>query len=110
MVPPVAGQGLNSGVRDATNLAWKNDEVRRGRADRRRALLRDVTVRALPRTGPGRRRLSEMRFRLIARHRAGLVVGDHARPWPTPVGGWRPRWVLPSSGSSSSNLTAASRR
>ncbi|MGA5069229.1 bifunctional 3-(3-hydroxy-phenyl)propionate/3-hydroxycinnamic acid hydroxylase [Streptomyces exfoliatus] len=111
MMPPFAGQGLNSGVRDAANLAWKIDEVWHGRADqrlldtyeaerrphatamvrfserlgdvvmttdRRRALLRDVTVRTLQRTAPGRRYLSEMRFRPIARHRAGLVVGDHA--------------------------------
>ncbi|MCP2338965.1 FAD-dependent monooxygenase [Actinomadura rupiterrae] len=37
MMPPFAGQGLNSGVRDAVNLAWKVAEVWHGRA--RPALL-----------------------------------------------------------------------
>ncbi|GGR53398.1 3-(3-hydroxy-phenyl)propionate hydroxylase [Nocardioides luteus] len=32
LMPPFAGQGLNAGVRDATNLAWKLAEVCRGRA------------------------------------------------------------------------------
>ena len=33
MMPPFAGQGLNSGVRDAANLAWKLALVWHGRAD-----------------------------------------------------------------------------
>lgn len=111
MMPPFAGQGLNSGIRDAANLAWKIDDVWHGRArdslldtyeperrphatamvryserlgdvvmttDRRRALVRDITARALLCTPPGRRYLTEMRFRPRARHEAGLVVGDHA--------------------------------
>ncbi|MFD4603073.1 bifunctional 3-(3-hydroxy-phenyl)propionate/3-hydroxycinnamic acid hydroxylase [Streptomyces sp. NPDC058464] len=110
MMPPFAGQGLNSGIRDATNLAWKIDDVWHGRAreslldtyeaerrphatamvryserlgdvvmttDRRRALVRDIAARTLLRIPPGRRYLSEMRFRPRARHEAGLVVGDH---------------------------------
>lgn len=32
MMPPFAGQGLNSGVRDAVNLCWKVAEVLAGRA------------------------------------------------------------------------------
>lgn len=32
MMPPFAGQGLNSGIRDAANLAWKMEHVWRGRA------------------------------------------------------------------------------
>lgn len=33
MMPPFAGQGLNSGIRDAMNLAWKLAAVIDGRAD-----------------------------------------------------------------------------
>jgi 3-(3-hydroxy-phenyl)propionate hydroxylase len=33
MMPPFAGQGLNSGIRDAANLAWKISEVWHGRAE-----------------------------------------------------------------------------
>lgn len=33
MMPPFAGQGLNSGIRDAMNLAWKVAAVHDGRAD-----------------------------------------------------------------------------
>ena len=32
MMPPFAGQGLNSGIRDAANLAWKVAEVVQGKA------------------------------------------------------------------------------
>lgn len=110
MMPPFAGQGLNSGVRDAANVAWKIAEVWHGHADprlldtyqaerqphagamvryseqlgdvvmttdRRRALIRDVIVRSLLTTPPGRRYLTEMRFRPTARHRSGLVFDHH---------------------------------
>ncbi len=33
MMPPFAGQGLNSGIRDAANLVWKIAEVLAGRLD-----------------------------------------------------------------------------
>ncbi len=33
MMPPFAGQGLNSGIRDATNLSWKIAECLAGRVD-----------------------------------------------------------------------------
>ncbi|MFJ6730120.1 FAD-dependent monooxygenase [Streptomyces sp. NPDC091281] len=110
MMPPFAGQGLNSGIRDAANLAWKVADVWHGtagdslldtyEAERRphatevvryserlggivmttspvRALARDLAVRTLLRVPAGRRHLTEMRFRPVSRHRAGLVVGDH---------------------------------
>lgn len=32
MMPPFAGQGLNSGLRDAANVAWKVEQVWRGQA------------------------------------------------------------------------------
>lgn len=35
LMPPFAGQGLNAGVRDATNLAWKLIEALRGGASER---------------------------------------------------------------------------
>ncbi len=35
MMPPFAGQGLNSGIRDAANLAWKIAQVWHGEADDR---------------------------------------------------------------------------
>ncbi|MFC9424322.1 bifunctional 3-(3-hydroxy-phenyl)propionate/3-hydroxycinnamic acid hydroxylase [Streptomyces sp. NPDC056987] len=121
MMPPFAGQGLNSGVRDAANLAWKVAEMWHGRAteqlldtyeaerrphaeatvrfserlgdvvmttDPRRALVRDVAVRAMLRVPAGRRYLTEMRFRPRARHQAGLVMGSHpltGTPLPRPL-------------------------
>ncbi|MFJ8108383.1 bifunctional 3-(3-hydroxy-phenyl)propionate/3-hydroxycinnamic acid hydroxylase [Streptomyces sp. NPDC096132] len=107
MMPPFAGQGLNSGLRDAANLCWKIDEVLAGRAgdalldtydterrpharavidlsvrlgrivmttSRGRALLRDLLVRGAMRTPPGRRYLTEMRYRPTTRVRSGAVV------------------------------------
>jgi 3-(3-hydroxy-phenyl)propionate hydroxylase len=107
MMPPFAGQGLNSGVRDAANLCWKLADVVAGRAgdalldtydterrphaqatidlsvrlgrivmttSRRRAWLRDQLVHAAMRTRPGRRYLTEMRYRPAGRITAGAVV------------------------------------
>lgn len=110
MMPPFAGQGLNSGIRDAANVAWKISEVWHGRApaslldtyeqERRphatavvryserlgevvmtsskgRALLRDVIVRTLLATPPGRRYLTQMRFRPAARQHHGYLFDTH---------------------------------
>ncbi|WP_416986224.1 bifunctional 3-(3-hydroxy-phenyl)propionate/3-hydroxycinnamic acid hydroxylase [Streptomyces sp. T028] len=107
MMPPFAGQGLNSGVRDAANLCWKIEEVLAGRAgdalldtydterrpharavidlsvrlgrivmttSRPRALLRDLLVRTAMHTPPGRRYLTEMRYRPDTRVRTGAIV------------------------------------
>lgn len=45
-MPPFAGQGLNSGMRDAISLAWKMAFVHRGRASER--LLNQYTVERVP--------------------------------------------------------------
>lgn len=45
-MPPFAGQGLNSGMRDAMNLAWKMSFVHRGLASD--ALLDQYTVERVP--------------------------------------------------------------
>jgi 3-(3-hydroxy-phenyl)propionate hydroxylase len=123
MMPPFAGQGLNSGLRDSANLAWKIEHVWRGwaadrlldtyEAERRphaaamvqfserlgkvvmttsrpRAAIRDLATRAVLAAPPGRRYLTEMRFRPAARQRAGVVLGNHplvGRMLPQP-------WVL----------------
>lgn len=106
MMPPFAGQGLNSGVRDAANLAWKLAMVWRGAlpadlldtyemerrphalatvafserlgrvvmtSSRRRALARDLAVRAMMLLPAARRYLSEMRYRPKSVHTRGLV-------------------------------------
>lgn len=112
MMPPFAGQGLNSGIRDAANLAWKLAGVLHGEfgervldtyeserkphavetvryserlgrivmtTSRSRATARDLVIRAMRLTAPGRRYLSEMRFRPVAAHTDGVVAG---RPHP----------------------------
>ncbi|MER5836384.1 bifunctional 3-(3-hydroxy-phenyl)propionate/3-hydroxycinnamic acid hydroxylase [Streptomyces sp. NPDC002130] len=108
MMPPFAGQGLNSGVRDAANLCWKISEVLAARAgdtlldtydterrpharavidlsvrlgrivmatSRPRAALRDLLIRTAMYTPPGRRYLTEMRYRPDTRVTSGAVVG-----------------------------------
>ena len=110
MMPPFAGQGLNSGVRDAANVAWKIGDAWYGRSSGRlldtyeqerrphatamvrfserlgdivmttsprRALARDLLTRALLATRPGRRYLTEMRFRPSAQQTRGWVFDSH---------------------------------
>ncbi|GAA4782957.1 bifunctional 3-(3-hydroxy-phenyl)propionate/3-hydroxycinnamic acid hydroxylase [Actinomycetospora chlora] len=79
MMPPFAGQGLNSGIRDAANLCWKIADVLAGRLDEaaldtyeteRRRHAQD-TVRLSVRLGrivmTTDRRLAERRDRVVAR-------------------------------------------
>jgi 3-(3-hydroxy-phenyl)propionate hydroxylase len=124
MMPPFAGQGLNSGIRDAANLCWKIAEVWHGRAreelldtyqqerfehakatvalserlgrivmttGRRRALIRDLIVRAALLTPKGRRYLEEMRFRPRAVHRRGFVLPADSGPEGIAVGTMLPQ-------------------
>ncbi len=53
MMPPFAGQGLNSGLRDVANLCWKLAEALAGRlADAGTRQLRSRAQAARPRVGP----------------------------------------------------------
>ncbi|MFF4120494.1 bifunctional 3-(3-hydroxy-phenyl)propionate/3-hydroxycinnamic acid hydroxylase [Streptomyces sp. NPDC001714] len=86
MMPPFAGQGLNSGVRDAANLCWKVAEVLAGRAgdalldtydtERRphaQAMI-DLSVRlgrVVMTTDSGRARVRDMCVRAALRSRRG---------------------------------------
>lgn len=122
MMPPFAGQGLNSGVRDAANLAWKLALVWGGAAgeslldtyemeraphaqatvrfserlgelvmttSRRRALVRDLVVRAMLAVPAGRRYLEQMRYRPLPRFDSGFVLDGSdelvGRPLPQPL-------------------------
>ena len=49
MMPPFAGQGLNSGLRDAVNLCWKVSDVLAGRATD--ALLNTYDIERRPHAG-----------------------------------------------------------
>lgn len=69
MMPPFAGQGLNSGLRDAANLAWKLDAVLRGQAGD--ALLDTYTAERRP-------HVSAM-VKLSVRMGAIMMTGSHMR-------------------------------
>jgi 3-(3-hydroxy-phenyl)propionate hydroxylase len=79
MMPPFAGQGLNSGIRDAANLTWKIADVLAGRLDAAALATYDTerrphsraTVALSVRLGrvvmTADRRLAERRDRVVAR-------------------------------------------
>jgi 3-(3-hydroxy-phenyl)propionate hydroxylase len=86
MMPPFAGQGLNSGIRDAANLVWKVAEVWHGRAtealldtyeaERRPHVTAMVAFserlgRIVMTTSQGRARLRDLAVRTLLRVPAG---------------------------------------
>ena len=89
LMPPFLGQGMNSGLRDAANLAWKLDLVRRGLApetlldtyeEERRPHVRTIVAAAV---GFGRIICEKDPARAAARDRelleSGLSPNDRAR-------------------------------
>ena len=89
LMPPFLGQGMNSGLRDAANLAWKLDLVRRGVApvalldtyeEERRPHVRTIVAAAV---GFGRIICEKDPARAAARDRqlleSGLSPTDRAR-------------------------------
>ncbi|MHC5907806.1 bifunctional 3-(3-hydroxy-phenyl)propionate/3-hydroxycinnamic acid hydroxylase [Streptomyces sp. S6] len=91
LMPPWAGQGLNTGIRDATNVAWKLAAVVGGRAragilasydverrDHARAMVRlsDTLGRFLSPARPGVARARDAVMR-------GLTVAPPVRDWVT---------------------------
>jgi 2-polyprenyl-6-methoxyphenol hydroxylase-like FAD-dependent oxidoreductase len=90
---PAGGQGMNTGIQDATNLAWKLAAVLRGAPD---ALL-DTYESERQRVGAKLVRTTDRAFGLIASPRRELRwVRDFIAPWLVPVAfRWKPmRWRL----------------
>ncbi|WP_376767779.1 FAD-dependent monooxygenase [Segnochrobactrum spirostomi] len=102
--PPTGGQGMNTGIQDAYNLAWKLALVLAGRADaalldtyeaERRPVARDVIARTTeesvnfgrPRTPP--HRLADTQLLVTYRGRAGLADHGEAAPEDAPRAGDR---------------------
>ena len=109
MTPQFIGQGMNAGIRDADNLAWKLAEVVAGRLplsaldsyeDERRphatrmirlsvlnkdvvstsaSTLRDTAVGAVVRVPGVRRLVTEAKVKPRPRYRAGAFLGDRRR-------------------------------
>jgi 3-(3-hydroxy-phenyl)propionate hydroxylase len=86
MMPPFAGQGLNSGIRDAINLTWKIADVLAGRLDP--AVLSSYQEERFPHTLASVR-MSERLGRLVMTTKPGLARardGAVSRALATPAG------------------------
>jgi 3-(3-hydroxy-phenyl)propionate hydroxylase len=105
IMPPFAGQGVSSGVRDVANLCWKLDAVLNADADP--ALLqsyepeRRPNVVAHTRFSLGIGRMVMLRNDTAARARDGLFAAaarvPGVRPWLTNMG-LKPRYTLGTKG------------
>ncbi|OJV34204.1 FAD-dependent monooxygenase [Sphingomonas sp. 67-36] len=81
LMPPWAGQGMQSGVRDANNLAWKLGQVLSGTVDSAAAesLLDSYEVERAPNvarmTAESERLGRLIKMQLSGREKAGLMIG-----------------------------------
>ncbi|GGG24525.1 3-(3-hydroxy-phenyl)propionate/3-hydroxycinnamic acid hydroxylase [Rhodococcoides trifolii] len=105
IMPPFAGQGVSSGVRDAANLCWKIDAVLTAGADpdllRSYEAERRPNVVALTRFSLGIGRMVMLRNNSAASVRDGLVAGaakvPGVSPWLRGMG-LKPRYTLGTKG------------
>lgn len=105
IMPPFAGQGVSSGVRDVANLCWKIDAVLNAGADpellRTYEPERRPNVVALTRFSLGIGRLVMLRKNTAARARDGIITAaakvPGVRPWLTSMG-LKPRYELGTEG------------
>lgn len=89
MMPPFAGQGLNSGVRDAANLAWKLADVVHGRApdsvldsyEAERRPHAEAVIRSSVRLGSVVMTTSERAARRRDRFVAGVLATEEGRTY-----------------------------
>jgi 3-(3-hydroxy-phenyl)propionate hydroxylase len=111
MMPPFAGQGLNSGIRDAANLCWKIAEVWHGRAceqlldtyqaerfDHARAMVEfsERLGRIVMTTDPRRAQIRDLAVRAALLTRPGRRYLEEMRFRPRAV--HRSGFVLPTEG------------
>jgi 3-(3-hydroxy-phenyl)propionate hydroxylase len=86
LMPPWAGQGMQSGIRDAHNVAWKLAAICRGQADS--DLLDTVEAERWPHV----KLLTDMSIRLgmfiEADQRALVAVRNTVGPWARHLPGW----------------------